>query len=97
MYSSGVIWPRSLMTQQIWLEMSDGGAGDVSHNSRCEKVSGWSRASPLSIHCRRRSRLISDMRGCLEHRILVVAHQAIDLFAGKSVEIDLADRRGRFD
>src|SRR3954470_21371896 len=83
------------MTQQIWFEISDGGAGDVSQSSRWEKVSGWSWASPLSIHCWKRARLTSDMRSRLEKRIFVVADQGIDLFTRERVEIDLADRRHR--
>ena len=79
----------------MWFETSDGGAGEVSHNSRWENVSGWSWASPLSSHCLNRVRFSSDMRSCFEQRIFFVANQAIDLFARKCVEIDLA--RNRFD
>src|SRR3954470_10523725 len=93
--SFGDIGPRILTRQQMWFDTSDGGAGEVSHNSRWENVSGWSWASPLASHCLKRARFSSDMRSCLEQRIFFVADQAIDLFARKRVEIDFA--RNRFD
>src|SRR3954470_15339577 len=79
--------PRTLMTQQIWFDTSPGGAGDVSHNSRCEKVRGWSFASPVSSHCLKRACLESDMGSRLEHGF--ISHEPVDLVAGKRVKIDL--------
>src|SRR5438552_3881728 len=91
--SSGEMRPRTLITQQIWFDTWAGGARDVSHNSRCGKVSGWRQASPLSSHCRKRARFSSDIGGCLEQGF-VVAQQPADLFSRKCVKIDL-DCRGR--
>ena len=55
--SRSVRSPRTSMRQQMWFAMSATGTGEVSHNSRWGKVSGWSCASPLSSHCLRRARL----------------------------------------
>src|SRR6266550_7561565 len=92
--SSGEIGPRTLMTQQIWFDTSAAETAEVSHNSRCEKVSGWRRAWPLSSHCLKRARLSSDMGSCLEHRIFTVAEEPVNLFTRKGVEIDFNINRG---
>src|SRR3954469_14262287 len=92
MQSSGVISPRTSMTQQMLFEQSAGGAGDASQSSRWERVSGRSWAAPLSIHCLRGSRFASDMRGCLEQRIFVFADETVNFIARKRVEIDLGCR-----
>src|SRR5205814_4933728 len=87
--SSGEMRPRTLITQQMWFDTSAGGAADVSHNSRCGKVSGWRHASPLASHCLNRARLSSTMRASLQYDVLlVVAEELVDLFIGKSVEIN---------
>src|SRR5437899_821963 len=93
--SSGEMRPRTLITQQIWFDTWAGGARDVSHNSRCGKVSGWRQASPLASHCLNRARLSSVMRAFLQYNVLLVAEELVDLFVGKGVEINFNRGRSR--
>src|SRR5207245_9409381 len=71
--SSGEMRPRTLITQQIWFDTWAGGARDVSHNSRCGKVSGWRQDSPLASHCVKRARFSSAMGAFLAHHGFVGA------------------------
>ena len=56
-----VILPFISTKPQIWFAGSATATGDVSHNSRWGKVSGWRRASPLSSRCFKSARLSPDM------------------------------------
>ena len=55
----------------MWFAGSATGTGDVSHNSRWGKVSGWRRASPLSSHCFKQRAFVSGhgsaRTGCAAH------------------------------
>src|SRR5262245_45442620 len=93
--------PRTRIRQQIWWELSPGGAGEASQISLCGGERGCNLASPLWSHCLSRALLSSDIgrkrllclsginaRSTLGRRF-VRREETIDILVGQRVEIHL--------